>query len=105
MADGGKHFCTCDDTKCPCNPNNPINLAKGNFGCDACIRKNLALGEVPTCIFVNLGDTTDWQDWSVEGFTEFVRQHPRSPEVRRQMAERAKAFDSAHNGSAGEKDA
>ena len=65
-------------------------------GCDACIRKNLALGEVPTCMFKNLGDTEGWDDWSVEGFARFVRLHPRSDEARRDTAARAKAFDEAH---------
>ena len=83
MADLGKHFCTCGDTRCPCNPNNPANLAKGGFGCDACIRKNL-------------GDTEGWDDWSAEGFARFVKLHPRSDEVRRDTAARAKAFDEAH---------
>lgn len=96
MADLGKHFCTCGDTRCPCNPNNPANLAKGGFSCDTCIRKNLALGEVPTCMFKNLGDTDGWDDWSVEGFARFVRLHPRSDEVRLDTAARAKAFDEAH---------
>lgn len=96
MADLGRHFCTCGDTRCPCNPNNPANLARGGFGCDACIRKNLALGEVPTCMFKTLGDTDGWDDWSVEGFARFVRLHPRSDEVRRDTAARAKAFDEAH---------
>jgi hypothetical protein len=26
MADRKKHFCTCGDLECPCNPNNPSNL-------------------------------------------------------------------------------
>ena len=54
------------------HPNNPKNADKPGFGCDGCIRKNLALGEVPTCIFKNVGDTEGWNDWSVEGFARFV---------------------------------
>ena len=60
MTDPGRHFCTCKDLACPCNPNNPKNLAKGGLGCDACIRKNLARGEVPSCMFISLGDTSEW---------------------------------------------
>ena len=71
LASGGSHFCTCGDIACPLNPNNPRNRERGR-GCDACIRKNLALGEVPTCIFKNVGDTEGWNDWSVEGFARFV---------------------------------
>jgi hypothetical protein len=96
MADRKKHFCTCGDLECPCNPNNPSNLAKDSFGCDACVRKNLELGEVPTCIFAKLGDTTGWDDWSVEGFAEFVRLHPRSDEVRAATAAKSAAFEAAH---------
>ena len=72
MADEKSHFCTCGDLACPHNPNNPKNADKPGFGCDACIRKNLACGEVPTCIFKNVGDTEGWNDWSVEGFARFV---------------------------------
>lgn len=94
--DEHKHFCTCDDYSCPFNPNNPENLAKGGIGCDGCIRKNLALGEIPTCMFVNLGDTQDWHDWSVEGFASFLAQHPRSEEVRQKTQKLAKIFDEKH---------
>lgn len=92
---GRRHFCTCTDTACPCNPNNPVNRAKGR-GCDACIRKNLQYGEVPSCIFKSLGSTEDWHDYSVEGFARFVADHPRDPEVKRRCAEASAAFEAAH---------
>lgn len=90
-----KHFCTCGDTKCPFNPNNPKNLEAGR-GCDGCIRKNLALGEVPSCIFKNLGSIEGWDDFSVEGFARFVALHPRDEETQRRCHEAAKRFDEAH---------
>ncbi len=101
MADAKKHFCTCGDTKCPFNPNNPTNLERG-AGCDACIKKNIALGEVPTCIFVNLGSIKGWKDFSVEGFARFVAENPRPEEERRRCAEAAIRFDELHGGSLAE---
>lgn len=95
MSDGGKHFCTCGDTKCPLNPNNPKNASTGN-GCDGCIRKNIALGEVPTCIFKGLGSIDGWGDFSVEGFARFVALHPRSLEERERCARLAASFEAAH---------
>ena len=89
------HFCSCGDIRCPHNLNNPKNLARG-LGCDACIRKNLALGEVPTCIFKNLGSIEGWDDFSVEGFARFVAGHPRSPEERERCARVAAEFEAAH---------
>lgn len=94
------HFCTCDDHDCPLNPNNPKNLAAGR-GCDRCIQKNIALGEVPSCIFNALGPTEGWDDWSVEGFARFVALHPRDEETRRLCHQKAAAFDQAHSGHPG----
>ena len=69
------HFCTCTDLACPLNPNNPRNREKGR-GCDACIRKNLALGEVPSCIFKKVGDwPDDWEDFTYAGFVKHCANH------------------------------
>lgn len=95
MVDAKRHFCTCGDTACPLNPNNP-NLRNPNMGCDGCIRKNLALGEVPSCIFKRLGSTEGWDDYSVEGFARFVALNPRSEEERERCARLAREFDDAH---------
>jgi len=62
-----KHFCTCHVTDCPCNPNNPNNNDKN---CDACIQKVLNLGEVPACIWYNVGKESTSQ-WSMENFAKF----------------------------------
>ncbi len=97
MAGTKKHFCSCTDLACPFNPNNPTNAEHGR-GCDACIKKNLALGEVPSCIFKNLGSTEGWSDYSVEGFVSFVAKHPRSEEERRRCAKAAITFDALHGG-------
>ena len=72
--DGARHFCTCDDVACPHNPNNPANLKLGR-GCDPCIRKNLALGEIPSCFFNKVGDLADWDDFSMQGFARFLANH------------------------------
>lgn len=103
------HFCTCGDTKCPFNPNNPTNLEKAatNPGargtcCDACIRKNLALGEVPSCIFKGLGSIEGWDDFSVEGFARFVALHPRPDDVREAAAEKAARFEASYQLCLGE---
>ena len=75
QAAGATHFCTCDDTACPLNPNNPRNRERGR-GCDACIRKNLALGEIPSCFFNKVGETpAGWEDYSVAGFVRHCLAH------------------------------
>ena len=74
LATGKPHPCTCDDTSCPLNPNNPKNRARGR-GCDACIRKNIALGEIPSCLFKKVGDISEWDDFSFAGFVRFCAQH------------------------------
>lgn len=95
-----QHFCSCGDLECPFNPNNPANAEK-NMGCDACIRKNLSYGEVPTCMFKNLGSAEGWNDWSVEGFARFVTQHPRPDDVRQEMADRAARFEQSYQHKSG----
>ncbi|OFK22202.1 DUF6485 family protein [Olsenella sp. HMSC062G07] len=90
-----RHFCSCGDVSCPLNPNNPTNLAKG-LGCDGCMRKNLSLGEVPSCIFKALGDIETWDDFSVEGFAHFVAEHPRGADERERCRRAAAAFEEGH---------
>lgn len=74
MAAGRPHPCTCSDVSCPLNPNNPRNRERGR-GCDACIRKNLALGEIPSCFFNKVGDIEGWDDFSYAGFVRFCLEH------------------------------
>ncbi|MCL1998448.1 MAG: DUF6485 family protein [Turicibacter sp.] len=47
------HFCTCTVLECPHHPQN------NQAGCDDCIRKNLKLGEIPSCFWQNeiIGET------------------------------------------------
>ena len=71
---GAAYFCTCDDLACPMNPANPKNRERG-AGCDACIVKNLRLGEIPSCLFNMVGDISDWHDFSVRGFVRFCNEH------------------------------
>ena len=74
-ASGKPHPCTCDDLSCPLNPNNPRNRERGR-GCDACIRKNLVLGEIPSCFFNKVGETPEgWEDYSVAGFVRHCRNY------------------------------
>lgn len=39
------NFCTCDNLACPLHP------TRYEKGCTPCIRKNLRLGEIPSCFF------------------------------------------------------
>jgi len=61
-----RHFCTCSDLNCPSHPCNH------NEGCDPCIKKNLELGEVPSCIWNNVLNVTGTTDYSAENFAKFV---------------------------------
>ena len=64
-----KHFCTCKDTECKLNPCNH------NLGCDPCIRKNLAAGEIPGCFFHLIGDDlSQINDFTLAGFVRFYLQ-------------------------------
>lgn len=56
-------FCTCGDKKCPLNPVNH------DEGCSLCIRKNLALREIPTCFFKLFGEK-ERADYSIEAFAK-----------------------------------
>ncbi len=75
LATDRAHFCSCRDTACPLNPNNPRNRERGR-GCDACIRKCLALGEIPSCFFNEVGGTVEgWDDFTYAGFVRFCGAH------------------------------
>lgn len=70
-----RHFCSCTDTACPLNPNNPKNRERGR-GCDACIKKCLALGEIPSCFFNEVGPwPKDWDDFTYGGFVRHCCEH------------------------------
>jgi hypothetical protein len=69
------HFCSCRDVACLLNPNNPKNRAKGR-GCDGCIRKCLAQGEIPSCFFNEVGTTQEgWDDYTYAGFCRHCEIH------------------------------
>lgn len=60
------HFCTCGDLDCPHHPAvNPEGT------CDACIRKNLRLEEIPSCFFRKIGDPSDLTEFTFESFVKF----------------------------------
>ena len=63
-----KHFCTCTQIQCEKHPSS-------TKGCDPCIQKNLELGEIPACFWINvengvIGKTA----YSVENFTKFYQE-------------------------------
>lgn len=65
-----KPICTCRDTNCP---NHPANHSEG---CDRCIVKCQALGEIPSCFFRQVyDDLTGVDDFTFEGFARFVAAH------------------------------
>jgi hypothetical protein len=65
-----EHFCTCADKKCPFHPSNH------NEGCDPCIKKNLRVGEIPSCFFKLVNeDISQNNDFSIKGFNEFYKKH------------------------------
>ncbi|MCL2016878.1 MAG: DUF6485 family protein [Defluviitaleaceae bacterium] len=57
-----KHFCTCNVLDCPNHPQN------NNSGCDNCIQKNLQLGEIPACFWVN--ETIGTTEYSAANFAK-----------------------------------
>ena len=61
-----KHFCTCPVLECPLHPRNQ------DGGCDACIKKNLELGEVPACFWENVSTVTGTTKYSAGNFAKFV---------------------------------
>jgi len=69
MCNKTEHFCTCRDRECPNNPNNSdINCCS----CDACVAKNLALGEIPSCFFRKIkDDLSGLSEFTVESFVKF----------------------------------
>lgn len=64
------HFCTCGETKCKNHPNNHEK------GCDPCIQKNLARGEIPACFYLKVSpDTSGLTSFTVDSFVNFYLQH------------------------------
>ena len=59
-------FCTCGDLQCP---NHPCNH---DDGCTRCIRKNLALREIPTCFFKLLDPCDGRTSYHFEDFAALV---------------------------------
>jgi hypothetical protein len=60
-----KHFCTCTVTQCTSHPDNHKE------GCDPCIQKNLKLGEIPACFWINISKVCGETEYSVEKFTQY----------------------------------
>ena len=60
-------FCTCQDRECKLHPSNHDD------GCSRCVKKNLAVREVPSCFYRRLEPDMDRkQDYSFKGFADFV---------------------------------
>ncbi len=73
MTDGS--ICTCRDRSCPFHPTNH------DRGCEPCIRKNLALGEIPNCFFNKITDDLDSVEaFTMEGFAHEVLKREKSRE-------------------------
>ena len=66
----GRHFCTCTATNCPDHPTN------SETGCDDCIKKNLKLGEIPSCFWSNqvVGETK----YSAVNFAKYILENRKS---------------------------
>ncbi len=65
-----KHFCTCEDFTCKLHPSNHSK------GCDPCIQKNLAAGEIPTCFFKSVDpDISRVTDFTTQDFVEHFIKH------------------------------
>jgi len=65
-----KHVCTCRDLDCPLHPANHTK------GCDPCITKNRANGEIPSCFFRAVHDDLDGvTDYSIKGFIDFFNKY------------------------------
>ena len=64
-----KHFCTCPVLDCSSHPYNH------DEGCDLCIKKNLKLGEIPTCFWENVSNVIGVTDYSAENFAKFVMKY------------------------------
>lgn len=61
-----KHFCTCFVSNCK---NHPQNHSEG---CDPCIKKNLAKGEIPVCFWRLISDNFDGvSNYKIEDFVKF----------------------------------
>ena len=61
-----KHFCTCHVQECLSHPYNH------DKGCDPCIEKNLELGEVPACFWLNVSKVKGKTEWSADNFAKHV---------------------------------
>ncbi len=68
-----EHFCPCGDRVCPHNPNNEKGHCRT---CDACIQKNLAFGEIPSCFFKKVDpDISSLREFTFAAFVKFYNEH------------------------------
>jgi hypothetical protein len=64
------HFCTCPAVSCDKHP------ANHESGCDSCIKKNLAEGEIPACFWVSIGgDLSNEKEFTVERFVDYFQRN------------------------------
>ncbi len=59
-------FCTCLDLNCPNHPSNHED------GCTRCIKKNLVLGEIPTCFFKKVDPAYKGPEYFYKDFAKLV---------------------------------
>ena len=67
-------FCTCGDLSCPNHP------ANHDQGCTLCIRKNLELGEIPSCFFKKADPEYHGPGYFMEDFAALVNQKKKTAE-------------------------
>lgn len=68
-------FCTCKDHACP---NHPTNHADG---CTRCIKKCLALGEIPSCFFVAVAGHSSQGVYTYQAFADEVNRAKKEKET------------------------
>ena len=62
----GASFCTCTDRECPNHP------SRHSEGCTRCIRKCLAMREIPSCFFHSIDAEKPTDGWFYADFAALV---------------------------------
>lgn len=76
-----EHFCTCKATGCK---NHPLNQPNG---CDPCIKKNLANGEVPACFWLKIADDMKGiKSYTFKDFCSYYENHKEAYEAQKKDA-------------------
>ena len=76
-----QHFCTCSSKECP---HHPLYQASS---CDACIQKNLRLGEIPACFWTNAKRVVGTTEYSALKFAKYVLKNQLYHELAKHLPE------------------